>query len=79
MKKYLNNVLIGFDQFCNTVCKGHPDETLSARIGRAAAEGKKFAQLLAFVLNKIQKDHVQKAVENDAARAATVLYLESKQ
>lgn len=32
--EYVRNVLIGLDQFINTIVCGHPDETLSARAGR---------------------------------------------
>lgn len=34
MSQYLLNVLIGLDQFVNTVFRGFPDETLSARAWR---------------------------------------------
>lgn len=34
MKTYLINVLIGVDQFINTLLAGMPDETLSARAWR---------------------------------------------
>lgn len=31
---YPHRVLLGFDQFVNTICGGDPDETLSARAWR---------------------------------------------
>ena len=31
MKHYIKNLLIGFDQFINTILNGEPDETLSSR------------------------------------------------
>ena len=34
MFKYINNVLIGFDQFINTLLFGEPDETISSRAWR---------------------------------------------
>lgn len=34
MLKYINNVLIGFDQFINTLLFGEPDETISSRCWR---------------------------------------------
>jgi len=37
MKAYLLNVLIGLDQFINTLFRGWPDETLSARAWRLRA------------------------------------------
>jgi hypothetical protein len=38
MRTYLWNLLISFDQFLNTILAGHPDETISARIGRKLRE-----------------------------------------
>lgn len=35
---YIKNVLIGFDQFVNTICNGDPDETLSSRAHRLTKE-----------------------------------------
>jgi hypothetical protein len=35
MKQYILNLLIGIDQFANTLLAGEPDETLSARAWRA--------------------------------------------
>ena len=34
MARYLINMLLAFDQFMNTVFLGHPDETISSRLGR---------------------------------------------
>jgi hypothetical protein len=31
VRKYIKNILIGIDQFCNAVLGGDPDETLSSR------------------------------------------------
>lgn len=76
MKKYLFNVLIGLDQFCNCILGGHPGETISARTGRAAAEGKLWGKILAAVLNRIEPNHVTLAEAHDANRAETVEYLE---
>lgn len=36
-------VLIAFDQFCNTLCDGMADETLSARAWRCRKTSKKWA------------------------------------
>ena len=78
MKAYFKNVLIGFDQFANTVFGGHPDETISARSGRAAGEGKLWGKALAWMLNHIQHDHTLGAEINDAQRAETVEGLEEQ-
>jgi len=75
--KYLFNVLIGFDQFCNTLLGGHPGETISARCGRAATEGKAWGRFLAAILNRLQPNHVTLAEKHDAERADTVEYLET--
>lgn len=32
--QYIRRVLIGFDQFCNSILGGYPDETISARLWR---------------------------------------------
>ena len=34
MKRYLLHLIIGFDQFVNTLIGGYPDETISARCWR---------------------------------------------
>lgn len=35
MTQFLYNILISIDQFINTFLLGHPDETLSSRLGRS--------------------------------------------
>lgn len=32
--QWLLNILIGVDQLANAICGGHPDETISSRLGR---------------------------------------------
>jgi hypothetical protein len=34
VKDWFWNVLLGLDQFGNTIIGGHPDETISSRLGR---------------------------------------------
>lgn len=34
VKRFIINLLIAIDQLANTVLLGHPDETLSSRLGR---------------------------------------------
>lgn len=77
MKQYFANVIVGLDQFANTLLGGHPGETISARSGRAAAEGKTWGKVLSAVLNKIQPNHTALAEQHDAQRADTVEYLET--
>ncbi len=75
-ERYVKRVLIGFDQFVNTVAGGHPDETISARSARAATERKTWGIAMSSFLNLFQKDHGAKAVAGDLQRADTVEYLE---
>jgi hypothetical protein len=64
--KYLTKVLLGLDQFANTIIGGAPDETISARAGRQALANTKMSHLiwrpLAWTLNTLQPEHVQKAI-----------------
>lgn len=69
---YVTRVLVAFDQFCNVIAGGHPDETISARTGRDAARGVLWARGLKWALDKIQRNHTDLAVENDKERAETV-------
>lgn len=39
MKQYALNMLMAVDQFLSTVLGGHPDDTVSQRLGRAQAIG----------------------------------------
>lgn len=58
---YWLKVLIGLDQFSNTLLGGWPDETLSARAGRNAGKHW-YWKMLASVLNRIQPDHTKMAI-----------------
>jgi hypothetical protein len=73
---YIKRVLIGFDMFVNVVANGHPDETISARSGRAASEGKIWGKAMAGFLNLFQKNHSVKAEAGDLERAKTAEHLE---
>ena len=66
---YLVKILLGLDQLGNTIIGGAPDETISARAGRNRG-GKRIVDKLwwtplAWSLNKIQKDHVEHAIESE--------------
>ena len=39
MMQYLINLFFAIDQFVSTVLGGHPDDTVSQRLGRAKASG----------------------------------------
>lgn len=70
MKQYLINLFIGVDQFWNTVFWGHPDETISSRAGRAARKGKPWGCLLCWLLDKLDRGHCEKAIEECCERKA---------
>lgn len=44
MIQYLINVFFGLDQFVSTLLGGHPDDTVSQRLGRAMVAGHKGAE-----------------------------------
>jgi hypothetical protein len=64
--RYITRVLIGLDQFANTIIGGYPDETISARSGRLKSKPTWSSVLwwrpLAFFLNRVDPDHIEKAV-----------------
>lgn len=63
MRKYLTRVLIGLDQFGNTLMGGEPDETISARAGR---NQKRWPwSWLAWALNKIDRNHVEESMQSE--------------
>lgn len=66
MKSYFWNVLISFDQFCNTLLGGDPDETISSRSGKYARRGRGwFPCQLCRLLNLLDKDHCIRSIEDD--------------
>lgn len=66
-KAYVWNLLIGIDQFFNSVLGGMPDETISSRCGRGQQYW--YWRWLGAILNKIQPRHIQIAVANEKAGA----------
>lgn len=73
---YVTRVLVAFDQFINVTFGGNPDETISARTGRDAARGYMWARGLKWMLDKMQRNHTDLAVEHDKERAQTVECIE---
>lgn len=64
--KYMRNVLVAIDQLVNTICGGDPDETISSRAGKLVRKGNRGpAYLLCLLLNKLDKDHCKKYIEED--------------
>lgn len=50
---YLFNVLIGVDQFFNCLTGGHPDHTISGRVGYYALQHKPWAVVMEQIINTI--------------------------
>lgn len=70
MKQYLYNILIGIDQLINAILGGDPDETLSSHIGKRAKKGCKVSIFLSKILDIVDKDHCEKAIEKDEGKNA---------
>jgi len=62
--KYFWNVLLGLDQFLNTLIGGDPDETISSRAGKQV-ETSRVAYCLCRILHVFDKDHCNKSIEPD--------------
>lgn len=69
---YIKRVLVAEDQALNVIADGKPDETISARSGRAAAKGKWFGRFMCWWLDKLQPNHGEKAEAGDLERAEIV-------
>jgi hypothetical protein len=78
MVKYISNLLVGLDQFGNTLIGGSPDETISARAGRLRIKHPYTWGALAWALDKVQTKHVQDAIINAGDRAEGIVKVEDK-
>ncbi|WP_412470543.1 MULTISPECIES: hypothetical protein [unclassified Halobacteriovorax] len=67
-KRYGWNVLISLDQLGNTILGGDPDETISSRAGKNRHRWHWNA--LATVLDWIDPNHTEKAIEDDEGKNA---------
>ena len=55
--RYVRRVLVGLDQFVNTLAGGEPSETISYRAAKDRAAGWRVACLLCRFLDLFQRDH----------------------
>jgi hypothetical protein len=65
---YLARVFVALDQLVNVLFGGDEDETVSSRIAKDKARGRKFACVLCKLLDLIDKDHCDKAIEIDRGK-----------
>lgn len=64
--RYFQNLMLGFDEFLNTVIGGAPGDTISGRAGRARNDKRVWGRVLCYLLGLIDKNHCTKAIANDA-------------
>lgn len=67
MKHYLLQVLISFDQFCNALCGGWADETLSSRSYRWWRDGHRlgFMKVVVDTLFFFDANHCQDSFQSE--------------
>lgn len=63
VKRYFWNLLIALDQLANAILFGDPDETISSRT--AKNQDHWFWVRLGRVLERFDKNHMQKTIEHD--------------
>ncbi|MDD3675220.1 hypothetical protein [Thauera propionica] len=59
---------VSYDQLANAAFGGHEDETISSRAGKAAREGKRWACVLCRLLDRLDPNHCEKAIEPDEGK-----------
>lgn len=59
---YIRNILVGLDQFVNTIFGGDPDETLSSRMGKSKC---RVCRLICRLLHLLEPKHCEKSIEED--------------
>ncbi len=66
MTRYFWNVLLALDQFLSALTCGDPDETVSSRVGKAAAAGSWTGRALERCLNAVfGAGHCRDSIEAD--------------
>lgn len=72
MKQYLLNLVFSFDQLLSAILGGHPDETLSQRLGRAHLAGVLWTEPMRFVVDLLfyliegLPDHCLRSLSGDS-------------
>lgn len=62
------NLSVAWDQLLNALLLGYPDETISSRAGKGRRAGKWYWKLVADILDFIDKNHAEDAIEDDEGR-----------
>jgi hypothetical protein len=69
MKRYLRRIAVSIDQLGNTIAGGHPDETISSRVGRSALRGDPTGLFLEKIINRLavwlgdEPNHCRRMIE----------------
>ncbi|KAF0235363.1 MAG: hypothetical protein FD177_117 [Desulfovibrionaceae bacterium] len=75
LKRYFWNVLLGLDQFLSVLTGGDPDETVSSRVGKAAAAGGLIGLALERCLDAVfGKGHCRESIEADEGAEKVLKY-----
>ena len=61
-------IAVGYDQLVNVAANGDEDETISSRAGKAAREGKRWACVFCRLLDRLDPNHCEKAIEPDEGK-----------
>ena len=65
---YFRRLFVAADQLLNVVFGGDEDETVSSRIAKDRRRGRKFACVLCRILDWLDPDHCEKAIERDEGK-----------
>ena len=65
---YAARVFVAIDQLLNALLNGDEDETLSSRLGKDARRGRYVGCVLCKLLDLIDKNHCEKAIERDEGK-----------
>ena len=73
-RQYLLNNMVAWDHALNTLVKGRPGETLSARAATARRDNRWWGRCLCnWFLDRLEKDHCADAMKHDSERASIVI------